>query len=189
MIRSIPIFPNLRQALPVLLGLLAAGATTACDDFDDVTVPSVDSQKPLNLSAYYRNGKRTVSIRPLRLTTDDPEESILVLPAAYDAGGVKKLTVRRRVTRSCHMGAQFYDVAPIELSPLTRTQSGGVGDTVSNGLYAGYSFRAQNHIDEEFCNIGEWPMLTFHWSIESEDFHGNVAESGWNTLSYNPELW
>lgn len=74
----------------------------------------------------------------------------------------------------------FANEEPAVRGPLSviyvETQTGGVGSTVSNGLWVGEPFRASFHFWR--CGGGTADAVLLKWRVWAEDFHGNVSTYG-----------
>ena len=64
-----------------------------------------------------------------------------------------------------------------------ETQDGDVGDVVDNGLWTSIS----KQFDPDRCPAGYTLSSAYvEWSVETEDFHGNVNDHGTARITYVP---
>ncbi len=164
------------------LGLLL---TTGCEYFEDVIVPAVDNEAPnVYAAVWYQDVYEAVSANNspgLHYTVSDPDELYVALGAGIDEGGIASLTISGESLCNCLQG----NVGQIKYglqAPLVKTQTGGVGSTVSNGLWDGPVIKLS---DFDSCAPG-WTTtsLGYTWTVTTEDFHGNVSNHGWATMSW-----
>jgi hypothetical protein len=179
---SISTRPRARHALllaPILL-LLTTGYTD-CQYFTKVTVPASDTGAPTTYDAVWKGGEYVEGAIPgqdleYHIT---PGETVIALSSAIDSGGLKKLTMYSSFRYTCCNSSNICSVTQPLSVPKTETQPGGVGSTVSNGiwLYSGVSLPS--------CSSGfSLRSYTFGWSTEAEDFHGNITRGESQRIVY-----
>ncbi|MBL8943726.1 MAG: hypothetical protein JNK45_11280 [Myxococcales bacterium] len=169
--------------------LLAPAFGFTCEYFDSTVVPATDTNPPILATRYWIDGVEHLAIWPVDEVVDTPQEaaSIAVFPAAYDVGGVKRLDLQQFVQVGCHdddADPELGQVVSVDFFVRSATQAGGVGSTVSNGLFllgdvtdlAGY---------ESSCGAGfDLVGVTYTWSITAWDFANNAASGGGGTITY-----
>lgn len=180
---SISSRPRARHALllaPILL-LLTTGYTD-CQYFTTVTVSSApDTVTPTTYDAVWKGGEYVDgATNGMDLTYHIKSgETVIALSSAIDSGGLKKLTMYSSFRYTCCNGSGICSITQPISVPKTETQPGGVGSTVSNGiwLYSGVSLPA--------CPSGfSLRDYTFGWSTEAEDFHGNISRGEGQRIVY-----
>ncbi|WAS90674.1 hypothetical protein [Nannocystis punicea] len=177
-----------RRGRAALLVLVAA---VGCDYFSDVTVPAVDTTAPTAYASVWRSEVyEEISFGtndPLSFEVDDPTEYYVLIGAGTDGGGVKKLTINSEYSKSCEAwedGDKIVSNTSGLSVPLVKTQTGGVGSTVSNGLWDGPYVRLSDYAS---CNSG-WTLgyVALRWTVIVEDFHGNTATHGPAVFYWDP---
>lgn len=160
-----------RLLLAVALGL------PGCDYFSEVTVPGTDTGPPAAIASVFSDGEyiefdyRLGGGGGLAYLTHDADAWLVGIGAAYDVGGVRELSMWRQIRVSCP-GVGLIDDEEI----YVKTQTGGVGSTVSNGLWLGEPFNASSEFWR--CGGGTPDVVQLKWRVWAEDFHGNVSTYG-----------
>jgi hypothetical protein len=167
--------------LPLALLLL-----TSCEFFSNVVVPARDAVIPSAIASLY-DFDAGQHIPTSSYTTNDPNRTLVALATIVDSGGAKRATMKPEVVAICSRGNLSLTISVL-LSPLTATQTGTIGSTVKNGVFA---FRVARLT--EFMNLCQphnatLDSLKFGWSVEGEDFHGNKAKIVRGELRYNHSL-
>jgi hypothetical protein len=166
--------PFLILALPLLGG---------CELFDDTVVPPVDSSPPIAAPTLYQGGDY-VWATGKTWTTSSKSQGYIVLAASYDWGGARKVTLNRHATALYAQGdIGAYQFAA--LAPIVETQSGGVGQTVSNGVWTGDWVQPGKMFAATLSGMPlQWVEYT--WSVTAENFHGGVSTTPGGTIRYEP---
>lgn len=159
-----------------------AGSASGCDYFDDVTVPATDTKKPTAVAAVWQADEYLAfssgTSQPL-LFEVDPDEGYVMIGAGMDSGGTKKITISRGYQTSCINGG-FIETAEVALPPIVKTQPGGVGQEVSNGIWDGELVVLSDFLT---CSAGSTPtQVDLTWTVTAEDFHGNKQVHGPATM-------
>ena len=155
---------------PVAL-LLATGATE-CDAWEDTTVPASDSTAPDVYDAvWYQGTYEEIDVHSQPLTYHlTPGEEIIALGSGLDSGGVKKISMTRELSWTCCTFGNVCSTSQTSATALTDTQAGGVGSTVSEGMWLG---QAVEFDPAGLCNNFYWPTsYTFRWRTTAENYHG-----------------
>jgi hypothetical protein len=182
-----PILASVGKEWRLGAGVLALATMAGCEYFSDVTVPAVDNTPPTAYAAVWRSDVyEAISNNPgapLVFEVSDPNDYYMLVGAGTDAGGTKKVTIAHEFTRSCIQGGlgQFQSGL---MAPMVETQSGSVGQTVSNGVWGGPYVRLSDYMT---CNPG-WTLtsVAYHWHVTAEDFHGNKSSHGWAKIHWTP---
>lgn len=191
-----------RRSRYVLYLMLLLPLLGGCEFFSNVVVPATDDTDPHALiwlldleEGVYKDARGQVWV------TSDPNEGFITMATALDAGGARRVTMRRKVTGVYghpHPYWQYFPLAiqswgtpalyyPITLGLREETQSGGVGDVVSDGLWTGDYITPGSYESLLPSSVGGRPlyMLVFTWWAETEDMHGNVSISPPGYLVYH----
>lgn len=156
-----------------------------CDLFSDVTIPAADSTDPVAWAAVWVESSyvsMSSGSGALSYTVTDPDKTYLALAAIVDGGGAHSVTMSAELIRYCDLGGGFSQVQRATYAPVTETQSGSVGDTVSDGVYTAHGIR----FGSLSCSSGTLTSARLIWSVSGEDFHGNTDSHGWAELNYVP---
>lgn len=167
-------------ALAPLL-LLCATGYTSCEYFTTVTVPASDTGAPTTYDGVWQGGDYLAGAIPGQEIEYhlSPGESVLAISSAIDSGGVKRLTMSSTFRYTCCNGSGICSVTQPVSVPKTETQAGGVGSTVSNGIWLHSSVKLPN------CSSGfSLRNYTFSWWTEAEDFHGNITSGEGQRIVY-----
>ncbi len=161
-----------------------ASTLTACEYFQDVTIPLLDFTAPTAWTSVYFNGMhQDISggvANAINYEMSDPNTYFLIIGASTDNGGSARVDLNWEVEHFCTSG----DLGQIKNAlkvPGWATQSGNVGDQVSNGVWAGELIRFSNMANP--CSPGwQWVASTVYWQAVAEDFHGNQSSHGWSRV-------
>ena len=118
----------------------------------------------------------------LDYTVTDPDKTYFALAALVDSGGAHSVTMGAELLVYCSLGGGISQLHRSTYAPRTETQSGSVGDTVSDGVYTAHGIR----FGSLRCPSGTLTSAYLIWSVSGEDFHGNTDAHGWAELSYVP---
>ena len=167
------------------IAIVAALGVASCQFFSDVVVPSRDTTRPSALATFY-DWDSGQHIHQSTLTISDPTRRLVALATTVDSGGAKRATMEPEVVARCIKGnvAVF---AFLSFLPITQTQSGQVGSTVKNGVYAFKPARLSDYtnICQSQANATlDW--IEFRWTADGEDFHGNQSDVASGALRYDP---
>ena len=155
---------------------------TECQLFTTTTVPPTDTTPPTTWDAVYLNGNyvavsATGSSFVYHIT---PGASVLWLSSAIDGGGVSKITTSTSQTVNCCRGSICERSESLSV-PVVTTQDGGVGSTVSDGVWWGTAITGPS-LD---CGDGfTLVSFSFSWFTTAEDFHGNRAVGTSQSIVY-----
>jgi hypothetical protein len=172
--------------LPLLLLVPAFGFE--CEYFDPVVVPAVDSYPPVLATRAWINGEEYLHLGPVEEYVDGAGD-IVIAPGMWDSGGAEILTVEQTLWIYCHdddVDPELGQQTEIWFYPLQASQSGGVGSTVSNGLFVVGNVTDLSGYDW-YCYEGfELEEVVYEWSIVGRDFAGNQAEMDGGMIIYHP---
>jgi len=164
----------------VLLTLPAVGFTN-CSDFSDVTVPAVDTTKPIVGSRVYEPGDTdgVIQFGNVSYQTQDYDGHWILAPYGYDSGGVHMLSVGVYADKRC---CQTWDPNICAwTTSLTQTlidsESANVGDTVSNGRYFYFDFSPSS------SGAANCDIIRFGYTFQAMDFAGYLS-SGSGSVTY-----
>jgi len=166
----------------ILLFALPAVGFTNCSDFSDVTVPAVDTSKPIVGSRVYEPGETDGEILfgNVSYETHDPNGQWIFAPFGYDSGGVHMLSVGTYEDRRCCQNWNPDICAWI--TSLTQTfidsESANVGDTVSNGRFDLLRFTPKTSSGGLTCDVHR-----FGYTFQAMDFAGYLS-SGSGSITY-----
>lgn len=172
------IMPRALVLAPLLL-LLATGYTS-CEYFTTVTVPATDAVAPTTYDGVWKNGDYVAGALPGQDLEYhlSPGESVLAIASAIDAGGLQRLSMSSTFRYTCCSGSICSTTQPVTV-PRTETQPGGIGSSVSNGIWL-YST-----VQLPKCQSGfTLSSYSFTWRTEGRDFHGNVTGGQWQRIVY-----
>jgi len=164
---------------PVLV-LFATGYTN-CNYFSKVTVPATDTGKPTTYDGVWVNGDYVEGAIPgqrfdYKIT---PGQTVLAVSSAIDPGGLRKLTMRSSFQYTCCNGSGICSTTQPSSVPQVEEQAGGVGASVSNGIWLGPDVTLPS------CSSGfTLRSYRFSWFTEAEDFHGNRTIGSSQSISY-----
>jgi hypothetical protein len=177
-----PTTASLRVALAAAALVFATGFTQ-CEYFSQTTVPAQDADKPTIYNGTWKNGL----FQELRVDGAtyidheiEPGESILVVGAGVDPGGVKKVTIEYAWSRTCCYADGKCGIYSPPPGQIAETQSGTVGAAVSNGVWAYAGVEAPVCAPGTVSSSFDWV-----WSTTAEDFHGNRKRVEGGTISYH----
>jgi hypothetical protein len=158
-----------KYLIPIALYLLCA-ANTDCDYFAKVTVPATGGGPPIVYDGVWKNGKYETLVNhsaPLHLTWFEQDRSPIVVSAARDHSGVRELRTSARTETECCIARQSCQKIVTARPELVATQAGGVGASVSNGLY---NFDV---VSRPVCPAGySVTSFSYYWVTDAVDFHG-----------------
>lgn len=172
------ITPRALLLAPVLL-LLATGYTD-CEYFGPVTVPASDPTPPTTYDGVYTNGQYVAGAFTgqgieYHMT---PGYNVLAVSSAIDDGGVRGLKMNSSYSYDCCMGSTCSRTQPSSVA-RTDSQAGGVGATVSNGLWL-YSV-----VELPSCRSGyTLTHYRYSWWTEAENFHGRRVTGQVQSIVY-----
>lgn len=171
-------------ALVVLSPLLSG--YTSCSQWDTVVVPSSDTRPPIAIAGYVDDaGKHIWSLGPVDITTTDPNDEIIAVSSAWDAGGARRVHMDRYAAVRCKKGS-FGQLTHVDFGPLSASQPGGPGDTVSEGVWTFHTFDVAHF--RGYCRSGFEPVkITYSWTVRAEDFFGNVDSQPGNTIEWTKD--
>jgi hypothetical protein len=165
------------RRVPWILFCLPTLGFTDCESFGPVTVPATDTDAPFGVfRVYLDDTEQVVGSTTLEV---DYDSSFIVVPAIMDGGGAKELHVTETVVVKCQWW--WYPEITFDLAPYSNSfvesQAGGVGSTVSNGIYGvGTVYDFTSFYDD--CTPYESSVAEISYFVsllDSVDFHGNQA--------------
>jgi len=170
----------------ILLVLIAAASMLGCEWFDEVVVPEVDTTPPTAWSGLWMNNeyvKVTYGSNPgFEYEITDPTQVFGVFSAGTDNGGIAHVEMYPEYRYKCHQG-NITQYKWATLVPITTSQTGAPGDTVSNGLYTGGFVQFSNL--PNLCNPGwDWQEIEVRFLTYVEDLHGNSDSHGYVFISH-----
>jgi hypothetical protein len=164
-----------------------AALFSGCDYFSNVVVPAVDTTAPTAFSGVYDIfGQRyeALAVDSVDFEVTDPTVPYAAVGATYDNGGAKSVQITGTLEIDCHSNDGLGQYQVQDWAPLTASQSGSVGSTVSNGVYQAYGINfSQLAVCPDPGFSLEWAR--FSWTTESIDFHGNTSASS-GSMTYEP---
>jgi hypothetical protein len=173
----------MRIRYPALFGpmlLLITMGATDCEYFDTVTVPAVDNSAPTVFDGVWLLDLDDYDVLEPSYSGDVikyhfvPGEPVFPIGSAIDSGGLKKLTISTEVSWTCCDASKTICSNTQSISsPIVETQSGGVGSSVSNGIYSGTAVGPSLPT----CS-GSTPVLKsyrFSWTTTGQNFHGGIT--------------
>lgn len=164
------ITPRALLLAPLLL-LLATGYTS-CEYFTTVVVPASDTGVPTTYDGVWKDGDYVAGALPGQEIEYhlSEGEAVLAIGSAIDSSGLRRLTMSTSFRKQCCNASGICSVSQPISVPKTETQPGGVGSSVSNGIWLYASVQLPK------CNSGfTLRSYSFAWWTEAEDFHGNVT--------------
>jgi|GEM_PF-2797718 len=166
-------------ALAVLYPLLSG--YTSCNQWDTTVVPDTDTRPPIAIAGYVNDrGKHIWNLGPVDVYTTDPNDQIIAVSSAWDAGGAREVSVGRDVTLYCRKGS-LGQLTSFDYITQRASQNGGPGDTVSEGVYTYHIFNVADY----HCAPGfEATKIVDSWVVVAEDFFGNQDYQGGNTITW-----
>ena len=172
-------------AIPALASTMGA---TNCQYFSKVTVPAVDTQKPLFATRFFFDGEEELEFVPIEYETDDLEATFVAYPAIYDSGGARNLTVVQSLQVRCKNSSSGVPTTGVDIHyvPLFAQQAGSVGSSVSNGIYLSgmaMSFSQHTHYCSGTNVVDE---IEYTWAMSGEDFAGNSDSVFGGSVVYIP---
>lgn len=166
------------RSLAVLV--LAAALLPGCKYFSDTTIPFFDFDDPVAWSSVYQGGTYTkIWSAPggNAHAISNPNEVFWILSATMDDGGARRVTQGWSVHQGCtSWDGKFGKSITSDGVALTETQSGSVGDTVSDGVWTGRPLKFADLMVP--CGYGYvMSSLSVSWTTTAEDFAGNKRTS------------
>lgn len=176
---------KLHAAPRVLSAVLMLALLPSCDEFEEVTVPAVDNTDPVAIAAVWQADEyldlSSGNMTPLSYDVE-LDEGYVIIGAGVDSGGTKKITIQHEWSNHCRQGNLGQNKYGL-MAPIVRTQPGGVGSEVSNGLWDGPLVFLSDYTT---CNAGfTLKSVTYSWHVTAEDFHGNVSTHGWASIHWS----
>lgn len=177
----------MKRFLPLLAAIPLFGFTN-CSYFSTVTVPAQDSAAPIVGSRMWIDGEERIDL----WSSSHPTAGgiVVAVPFVYDGGGAKTLTVGQTVEVYCYNPQQHLgQITFLHYVNRSASQSGGVGSSVSNGLYLTGDVTDLTAFSSQ-CYAGfQLEEVTYSWSATGTDFANNSASTGhsliWTASSYN----
>ncbi len=160
---------------------------SGCEFFDDVVVPELDDGPPIAWAFLLEDGGY-IPANGRTFETRDPDESFIILSAAYDQGGARRVTMRRTTEaryESFGWSGGWALNTGIYAPDTHEVPDACPGDVVSNGLWTG-AFVTPGHDWPEHCGDLKLVSVTYTWTVEAEDMHGNVTLAPGGTIIYRP---
>ena len=154
-----------------------------CELFEDTVVPASDGTPPVAAPTLYQDGDYIWATGKTWIT-DSKTEGFLALAACYDMGGARAVTLNRHVTALYALGdLGVYQSA--SLVPLVATQSGAVGETVSNGVWTGDWVQPGSMFPPTKDGM-PLQYVEYTWSVTAENFHGGISTTQGGRIVYAP---
>jgi hypothetical protein len=175
----------MRHWLLLLLTIPLFGFTE-CSYFSPTVVPSVDTRPPIVGTRMWIDGVERIDLSTSSHTTSSG--SVVVAPFVFDSEGARRLSVGEVVVVRCHnfhTSPQLGQISTIDFTPQLASQSGGVGATVSNGLFLIGSVTDLSSF-VSFCDTGfTLESVNYTWLATGADFggHSEVYQGG---ISWSP---
>lgn len=154
-----------------------AGTLVACESFTEVVIPAVDGGVPTALATIFEDGQHIVANDRV---SNDPADSYTIVASAMDGGGAHRVTLYMSGKVSCDIGGGLSSTSYLDYAPEHVIVDAKVGDKVMNGLYiVDVVSPGKSH-----CAQGDLSRAEFTWSVEGEDFHGNIDWTDGGSLIY-----
>jgi hypothetical protein len=97
-----------------------------------------------------------------------------------DSGGTTKVTMSPSESWVCCDG-DICSITETLSIPIVGTQDGGVGSTVSDGVWVGHAVK----VPADPCRgRGSLESYRFTWTTTAEDFHGNRTSGSFQAIQY-----
>lgn len=167
---------------PVLLAFTMG--STDCDSYSTVVVPAADTTVPFALDGVY--DQATADWIELQETSVNgvtyhitPGKLVTAVSSGLDSGGTRKVTMATETGWQCCQGNICSNTSSLA-APIVDGQSGGVGSSVSNGVWVGTIIGKLPTCNPGFTLTG----YRFAWRTTVEDFHGNKVVSATNQALY-----
>jgi hypothetical protein len=175
---------NTRQTLllaPLLLAVTMG--STDCEYFGETTVPASDPSPPTSYDGVWRGGEYVAigaSYASSGITYHfTPGQTVIAVSSAIDTEGVRKVTLSGAHSWQCCQGNICSSTSSAS-TPITDTQSGSVGSTVSNGIWVGQAISQL-----PTCNSGyTLKHYRFAWTTYAENFYGGKVTSPVHQIVY-----
>jgi hypothetical protein len=170
-------------ARPLLVAsalLLLSTGFTECASFTDVTVPATDTTLPLTYDGVWLNGQYlTASMTGNSFEYHlSPGESVVAVSSGIDTGGLQSVEMYTGWSSRCCSGSVCSLAQPLSHA-ISDQQAGGVGSTVSNGIWV-YS-----SVGLPTCGSGyTLSSFRFSWFTRARDFHGNTVVGDYQSIVY-----
>lgn len=169
-------------ALSPLLLLLCMGSTD-CEAYSLVTVPTSDSTAPDTYDGIWWDGEyQDLGSQDASVVYHiTPGEQVIAIGSGLDQGGVKKVVMAPEMSWTCCSGGVCSNTSSI-MASITDTQGGGVGSTVSNGLWVGTGVTMPAASP---CNAG-WTLKSWSWSwrTTATNYHNKSRTSPLRRIVY-----
>ncbi len=164
---------------------------TGCEFWEEVTVPAVDTTPPsavarlLELEGQGIDKFAFHSGQHVSVVTNDPNRSFVAIGAAWDPQGAKRVRIDRGGSYVCTLpGGGVGSASYITMAPLHATQSGSPGIVVDTGVWNGALVTTDK---DGLCEAPyELESYTYWWSVEAENFFGQVVSGGSGSIRYEP---
>lgn len=160
---------------------------TDCSYFSEVTVPAVDTSPPYVGSRVWSDElslSGDIFFGEVAYQTSDPYRNWMLAPWGYDPGGLKELRIDIDTDEKCCKIHPTYGTLcqkPLgHYEQRTHSETGEVGDTVSNGHYGFFSFELTDYGDPS-CDL-----IRLGYLVTATDFAGNVSSTAGSVTYINP---
>jgi hypothetical protein len=167
----------------LFLTFIPLSGYTSCKYFSTTTVPATDSTPPIAVASLVRGADQLIRFGELIETTHDLNENFIPIGAIYDNGGARSVTMHQSVRVRCRQGS-LAQLSIVHFLPISDTQAGSVGSSVSDGIWVGEGFRFSTYA--ALCNPGfVVEEIRYGWSFSGDNFHGLTASNG-GAITYTP---
>lgn len=162
---------------PVALFVFATGFTD-CASFESVTVPRADTSSPTVFGGVWLGDRATGDYQLVALGDDgfrfdgDYDDRFVVFAGGEDTGGVRRVTLETDWWMMC----REEPFPRIGRHVDVRSQDGGVGDTVSSGVYA-------RRRVERGCPEGRVTAYVATFQATVTNFHGRSTTTPEYTIA------
>jgi hypothetical protein len=169
-------------AAPFLLALTMG--STDCQSYTAVTVPAVDTTRPLTLDGVWDPSTAAWVVLKESGTSGvvhhlTPGKLVIAVASGLDQGGTRTVSMAIETGWKCCQGSICSNTISLA-TPVVDTQPGSIGAPVSDGVYVATVIGTL-----PTCNPGyTLASYRYAWTTTVEDFHGNRRVSAVNQAFY-----
>ena len=164
--------------------------TSGCEFWSTVTVPAVDTTPPVAATRLLEIGGAGYDdlgfgdYDGASLTTSNPNRKFMLIAAAWDPEGARKVTMSRHFVRQCvNVNTGIGALQNFSYPQEVYTQPGGPGSVVDDGVWTGVYVDLRDWLTCPGSTSFDWGMMT--WTVVAENYSGLTAIHGTGTLVLN----